>query len=99
MQALRRWQTGCIAGREVDHETNSRLRHKVAAADAKATYFQQAGQPRHGPNHHIAAAALEIDPVIADEQGGRNLAGTSGQDQVEYKPGLARPGGAADQHG
>src|SRR4051812_10640099 len=69
------------------------------SADAEAADLDQAGQLRRGADDQISAACVEVDTVIADQDGRRQLPRAAGENEVEGKPRLARAGGTADQHG
>ena len=42
---------------------------------------------------------VEMDTVVADQNGRRELSGASREDQIEGQPRLAGPGRPSDQHG
>ncbi len=68
-------------------------------SDPKAPDLDQAGQFRGRPNLQLSGDCVEMDTVIADQNGGRKLPGAAGEYQLEGEAGLAGAGGAADQHG
>ena len=72
---------------------------KSQLADAEPADLDQAGQFRRRAHDQLASAGLQIDPVVADQHGRRDLPGAAGQDQIERQPRLAGAGRPADQHG
>jgi hypothetical protein len=51
--------------------------------NAEASDFDQAGQFRHRADAQLSGDCVEMDTVIADQNGLRKLSGASGEDQVE----------------
>lgn len=57
--------------------------------DAEASDLDQAGQFRRRANEQLSGDCVEMDTVIADQNGLRKLSGASGENQVEGQPRLA----------
>ncbi len=57
--------------------------------DAEASDLDQAGQFRRWANEQLSGDCVEMDTVIADQNGLRKLSGASGENQVEGQPRLA----------
>ena len=58
-------------------------------ADAEAPDLDQAGEFRGRADPQFSGDCVEMDTVIADQNGGRKLSGASGENQVEGQPRLA----------
>src|SRR5262245_4032313 len=69
------------------------------SADAEAPDFDQSSQFASRTYDQISGACVEVDTVVADQNGRRNLPGAAGEDQIEGEARLAGAGGTADQHG
>ena len=82
---MRRQSLG-IDGREVDDQTDHGLTGKVAAADAEPSDLDQAGKFRHRPDPQLSGYCVEMDTVIADQNGGGKLSCAPGENQVERQP-------------
>ena len=54
---------------------------------------------RRRPDHQLPCDGFEMDAVVADQHGRRNLPGAPGQDEIEGEARFAGAGGPADQHG
>ncbi len=69
----------------------------VATADAEAPNLDQAGEFARRAHPQFFAVCIQMDTVIADQNGGRKLPGTAGQDEIEGETRLAGTGWPADQ--
>jgi hypothetical protein len=68
-QGFRRGQAlGVICGK-IDHETDGRTLHEVAAADSQTPDFHQPGQIPDGTDHNFLADCRQMDTVVADQNG------------------------------
>src|ERR1700741_5368660 len=78
-----------ISGRKVDDEADGRLAHELAAANSEPPDLDQAGQSGRRPDPQSSGHCVEMDTVISDQNGRRQLPTTPRQDQVERQPRLA----------
>ena len=85
-EGFRRRQSFRIVSREIDNQIDYRLADAITAANAEAPDFDQAGQFGRRPDPQFSGQCVEMDTVIADQNGRRQLAGTPGQDQIERQP-------------
>ena len=61
----------------------------VATANSEAPDLDQAGQFPRRANPQLSGDCVEMDTVIADQNGRRKLSGASGENQIEGQPRLA----------
>ena len=61
--------------------------------------LDQAGQFARRAHQQLAGRCVQMDTVIADQHGRRNLSGAAGQDEIERQARFAGTRGPADQHG
>ena len=89
LKRFRRRQPFRVRGREIHDQAHHGLGGKVAAANSEPANFDQASQFRRRADPQLSAGCVEMDTVIADQNGGGYLPGAPGQDQIESEPRLA----------
>jgi hypothetical protein len=98
-QRFRRGQALRIDGRQIDDETHDGRARVLAAPNSEAANLDQADQFACRPDDDLSVMCVQMDTVIAHQNGRRNLSGTARQDQVERQARFAGARGPADQHG
>ncbi|KJC39195.1 hypothetical protein UP09_25350 [Bradyrhizobium sp. LTSP885] len=68
-------------------------------ADSEAANLDQAGQFARRANPQLFAGCVEMDTVVADQNGRRELSGAAGENQIERQARLAGTRRPPDQHG
>ena len=98
-QGMRRRQTLGIGGVEVDDQADLSFSCEVAAADSQAPNFDEAGQGGRRTDHQCHLVRPDVDAVVPDQHGGRNLAGAASEHEIEGKARFAGTRGGANEHG
>ncbi|MEI4469651.1 hypothetical protein WAC32_28870, partial [Klebsiella pneumoniae] len=78
-------------GVQVDHETDGRMLHKVAAANSEPSDLDEARQFRGWPDLNFVADCRQMDTVVANQNRPFDHPGAARHDQIE---GTARLAGA-----
>ncbi|TCU65389.1 hypothetical protein EDE08_1133 [Bradyrhizobium sp. R2.2-H] len=97
-QRFRRRQALRVRRVKIDHETDGRMLHEVAATNSQAPDLDQASQYRRGAHLNFMADCRQMDTVITDQNGPFDHARASRHDQIKGKARLAGARRPADQH-
>ncbi|KJC57236.1 hypothetical protein UP10_29630 [Bradyrhizobium sp. LTSPM299] len=88
-----------VIGGKVDDQSHHSLRDEGTTADSEASNLDQAGQFARRANPQLFAGCVEMDTVVADQNGRRELSGAAGENQIERQARLAGARRPPDQHG
>lgn len=83
LQRVRGWKPFRVLCHQIDDEADPCLGHVVAGADAEPANLDQAGQGGGGADPHFSATCGEMNTVVADQNGRRDLSRAPGQNQTE----------------
>jgi hypothetical protein len=89
LERLRRRQTLCIRSRQIDDQADDGRTGEVATSNAEPANFDQAGQFARRPDYNLSVGCVQMDTVIADQNGLGYLSGAPGKDEIERQPRLA----------
>ena len=78
-----------ISGRKVGNQANDGLPNKVTMPDAETSNLDQAGQFSRRANPQLSGDCVEMDTVIAHQNGRWKLSSASSENQVEGQPRLS----------
>ncbi len=84
---------------EINDQAYDGFAGEFAAADPEPANFNQARERWRWTDDQLALSRLQMHAVVTNQQGGRNLPGAAGQDQIEREARLAGTRSPADQHG